>query len=192
MCALAHSSPDTVGSWELTVWRNPWLALGAVPLRQDHFCNHHMIVPRPPKRPASIGSWKPSCSGCRPSSPPRSALCTGLCVWLLEWGGRVGTELTTLGLGPGQEQGLSQPVVSLCPVPMLPGRVRSWSRPPGTATLVAPQAPAACSACVHWTSTLLVWAASPRGAWAEREGYWQVGVGVQQSLKSPQLISACR
>lgn len=42
------------------------------------------------------------------------------------------------------------------PVHLPTGQVRSWSRLPGRAVPLAQPAPAASSACVHWTLTLLV------------------------------------
>ena len=60
------------------------------------------------------------------------------------------------------------------------GRVRSWSRPPATAV---PPAPAACSVCARWTSTLLVC--------VEGAGPRQAGGGVRAPA-DPQVFSACR
>lgn len=51
------------------------------------------------------------------------------------------------------------------PVHLPTGQVRSWSRLPGRAVPLAPPAPAASSACVHWTLTLLVRAGPSLSAW---------------------------
>ncbi|XP_052022736.1 cytoplasmic tRNA 2-thiolation protein 2 isoform X8 [Apodemus sylvaticus] len=58
---------------------------------------------------------------------------------------------------PGVLLSLLLPVTHPClPTHWPTGQVRSWSKPPGRAVPLAPRAPAVSSACVPWTSTLLM------------------------------------